>query len=115
MSNSISSTPSPIDLQAVLSEFDASGQSAAAFARSKGLPAWKIYGALQRRSGKVRSRRSAARGGRSVLLPVHVVDAQPAKRSAALELVLSGGHRLLIGADFDALTLRRLIEALSPC
>lgn len=115
MSNSTPSSPSAIDIKALLFEFDSSGQSAAAFARSKGLPPWKLYNALRRRSGKVRSLRCAARAERNALLPVHVVDAQPTKQPAAMELVLVGGHRLLIGADFDAMTLRRLVGALAPC
>ena len=99
----------------LLVEFDSSGLSASAFARSKGMPAWKMYGALQRRSGKVRGRRNAARAQSNALLPVRVVDAKPTAQPAALELMIAGGHRVLIGADFDAQTLRRLVEALSPC
>jgi hypothetical protein len=115
MSDSIPSSPSPIDIQALLVEFDCSGRSAAAFARSKGLPPWKLYNALRRRSGKLRSRRAVARAERSALLPVHVVDAPPAQQPTAMELVLAGGHRLLIRSDFDALALRRLVEALAQC
>jgi len=115
MSNSLPSGPSVIDIQALLVEFDSSGQSAAAFARSKGIPSWKLYNALRRRSGKLRSLRVRARAERNALLPVHVVDAAPANPPAAMELVLAGGHRLLIGADFDAPTLRRLVGALAQC
>jgi hypothetical protein len=115
MSNSIPSRSSPVDLQTLLIAFDASGQSAAAFARSNGLPPWKMYGALQRRSGKVRTRRNAARAGQPALLPVRVVETTPTNQLAAIELVLTGGHRVLLRPDFDALTLRRLLEALPPC
>jgi hypothetical protein len=115
MSSSISPRPSPIDFNALLVEFDTSGQSAAAFARSKGLPSWRIYNALQKRSGKVRARRRAARAQSNALLPVHIVDAKPATQPAAMELLLAGGHRLLIGSDFDVPTLRRLLGALAQC
>lgn len=115
MSNSTPSSPTAIDIQGFLVEFDFSGQSAAAFARSKGLAPWKLYNALGRRSGKVRSLRAAGRAKRNALLPVHMIDAPSAKPPSAMELVLAGGHRLLIGADFDALTLRRLVEALAQC
>lgn len=115
MSNSNPATPSPIDSKALLVEFDSSGQSAAAFARSKGLPSWRIYNALQKRSGTVRARRLAARAQSNALLPVHIVDAKPAPRLAAMELLLAGGHRLLIGSDFDVPTLRRLLGALAQC
>lgn len=115
MSNSIFSSPSPIDIKSLLVEFDASGLSAAAFARSKGLPSWKIYWALQRRSGKIRVRRTASLSKSNVLLPVHVVADKPDEPPAALELLLAGGHRVLLRADFDPQALRRLLAALSPC
>lgn len=93
-----------------------SGLKPATFARSKGLPPWKIYGALQRRAGKVRRRPLREVAHKSALLPVKVVDeAATASRTSPLELVLAGGHRLLIPADFDARTLRRLIEVLTAC
>ena len=111
MSNSTSPSLSPIDVQSLLAEFDRSGQRPAAFARSKGLPPWKIYGALQRRSGKRRVR--GAREQSNALLPVHVVSDQPGRSGAPLELVLAGGHRVLLGPDFDAPTLQRLLAALA--
>jgi len=115
MSTSISSSGFPIDITALLVEFDSSSQSAAAFARSKGLPPWKLYGALQRRSGKSRARQARTRAPSNALLPVHVVDAEPARERGGLELLLASGHRLLIGADFDAKLLRRVLEALGSC
>ena len=115
MSTSISSSPSPLDIPSVLAEFDSSGQSAASFARSKGLAPWKLYGALRRRSGKPRIRRSASSTELPAFLPLRVVDSKPASSPAPLELVLAGGHHLLIGPDFDAVILRRLLAALAPC
>jgi len=115
MSNSIPATSSPIDSRALLTEFDSSGLNAAAFARSKGLPSCRIYNALQRRSGKLRARRLAARAQSNALLPVHVIDAKPAPQPAAMELLLARGHRVLIGSDFDVPTLRRLLGALAQC
>jgi hypothetical protein len=113
MSHSISPSPSPIDIKSLLSEFDASGLRAAAFARSKGLPPWKLYGALRRRSGKVRARSARARLKEPAFVPVRVVDAQAS--SSPLELLLAGGHRLLLGPDFDVSTLRRLLEVFAAC
>jgi len=110
MSTSPTSRPSPLDVQALLAEFDASGQSAAAFARSRGIRTWRIYHALNRRSGKRRSRKSSP-----ALVPVHVVESKPAVQGAPLELVLAHGHRLLIGPEFDPDLLRRVLEALAPC
>jgi hypothetical protein len=115
MSNASSSSPSAIDIQALLAEFDHSGLRPAAFARSKGLPPWKIYGALQRRGGKRRSRRAVAGVQSNALLPVRVVVDHAGKPAVPLELLLAGGHRVLLGPDFDVPTLRRLLQALAPC
>jgi len=112
MSSSTASNPFPLDMKSLLAEFDASGLHAAAFARSKGLPPWKIYGALQRRGGKARTP-PAAGVERPAFVPVHVVGDKPTSERASLELLLAGGHRLRIGADFDAPLLRRVVEALS--
>jgi hypothetical protein len=103
-----------MDMQALLAEFDSSGQTAGAFARSRGIAAWRIYNALQRRSGKLRARRRRAAADQA-LLPVRVVDAKPVTGTAGLELVLTGGHRVTLGPDFDVATLRRLFQALSSC
>lgn len=116
MSNSIiPPCPPRIDFHSLLREFDASGQSAASFARSRGIATWRLYHALQRRSGKPRARRSLQRAALPALIPVRVVDPRPASSPAPLELVLAGGHRLLIGSDFDAELLRRLLGALAQC
>jgi hypothetical protein len=115
MSTPPSASVPPIDISALVAEFDASGMSAAAFARSRGVGTWRLYHALQRRSGKLGMRRSASRAGPPALLPVRVVDPRPARSPAPLELVLAGGHRLLIGADFDGVLLRRLLGALAQC
>jgi hypothetical protein len=42
---------------------------------------------------------------------VRLVDAQAANSPAPPELLLAGGHRLLIGADFDAAALHRSLGA----
>ena len=106
---------SPLDPHSLLAEFDSSGQSAASFARSKGIAVWRLYHALQKRSEKARSACASAHATPPILVPVHVVDAKPVQSAAALELHVAGGHRVVIGADFDAPTLRRLLEALASC
>jgi hypothetical protein len=115
MKNSSTSSPSPIDIESLLAEFDASGLHAAAFARSRRLPPWKLYGALQRRSGKGRARHARDRAEQPALLPVHIVESKPASERSGLELLLASGHLLRIGADFDAKLLRRVLEALGTC
>ena len=115
MSTTSVPSTSGVDPRFLLSEFDSSGQSAASFARSKGIAAWRLYHALQKRSEKARSACASARATPSVLVPVRVADAKPVQPAAALELHVAGGHRVVIGADFDAPTLRRLLEALASC
>ena len=112
MSASNLPSPSSLDLNSLLTDFDASGQSAASFARLRGIPSWKLYNALSRRRGKVRRARDATRSDRPALIAVRVTEA---KAPAPLELLVAGGHRLLISADFDADLLRRVVGALAQC
>jgi hypothetical protein len=114
MNTSTSSNPSPIDIQALLAEFDASGQSAGAFARSREIAPWRIYNALQRRGSKTRVRRRRTAPS-PALLPVRVVETETASQAAPLELLLPGGHRLLIRVDFDPALLQRLLGTLASC
>lgn len=106
-------TPSP-DIQSLLAEFDASGQSAAAFARARGLAVWKLRYALSRRANP-RLRSNAKVASRPVLVPVSLVESKPAAAPAPLELLLAGGHRLRIPVDFDPEFLRRVVGALARC
>ena len=119
MSTSISSSPSPIDIQGLLTEFDSSGQSAAAFARSKGLAPWKIYNALQRRSGNLRARRRRSRPEKSALLPVRFVDANAGTLPGPLEhlrYVLRFLKRLhAVEQNASGQILERKIEVLEEC
>lgn len=93
----------------LLSDLAASKLSAAAFARKRGLPPWKLYNALAARASR---RKNPAR--QSDLVPV-VVQPQYPTHEAPLELQLSSGHRLLVPADFDELALRRLMGVLAGC
>jgi hypothetical protein len=93
----------------VVADLAVSGMSTAAFARVKGLPPWKLYGWLQTRA-KSKSKRARA----TSLVPVRLSGAVSPK-ATSLELLLSGGHRLLIPADFDEVALRRLMGVLAGC
>lgn len=116
MSTSTSGSPSSIDFASLLAEFDASGQSAAAFARSRGIASWRIYHALNRRKGRVRPRPGLPNAGRPTFVPVQVIPAAAPERAAATLLIeLVGGHRLRIGPDFDAVLLRRVLAELAQC
>jgi hypothetical protein len=116
MNRPASSASSPIDIASLLAEFDASGMNASAFARSRGLPAWRIYDALNRRKARVEVASARAGAAAPALLPVHVVPEPSAARAEpSLVLEIASGHRLRIGADFDAVLLRRVLGALSRC
>ena len=93
------------DVDTVLADLAASGMSTAAFARKHGLSASKLY-RLQARANSKRDR--------GALVPLRV-SKRAAPMGAPLELVLSGGQRLLIRADFDEAALRRLMGVLARC
>jgi len=118
MSSTTPARPSSIDFPSLLAEFDGSGQSAAAFARSRGLAPWRLYHALNRRKAVSRVAETRAGAARPTMLPVRLIPdtvAGCASSSSSLELELAGGHRLRIGADFDAELLRRVLGALARC
>jgi len=100
--------PAPTTDQ-LLAELSASGLSTAAFARARGLPPWKLYNALG-----ARARRAAKKPKRSALIPVRVKEPRR-PHASPFELVLAGGHRLLVPENFDADALRRLMGALAGC
>ena len=106
--------PSVPDVQApniaeLLRALPASGLSTAAFVRAHGMAPWKLYNALRAQARRQSKGRKAA-----ALIPVRVQDPAP-KREASFELVLAGGHRVLVPEDFDAVALRRLLGTLSGC
>jgi hypothetical protein len=108
--------PESVDLPTLLAEFDASRQTPAAFARSRGLAPWRVYNALNRRKALARRAAVGTSATRPALLPVRVVANAPTTRTTSgLEIELAGGHRLRIGADFDADLLRRVLGALARC
>src|SRR5688572_6941285 len=107
MSHATSPSSSMSDIKALLAEFDSSGQRVAEFARSKGIPPWRLYGAPRRRNGQVRARDARARAEKPVLLPVHLADVRPARERPAWSscspvVTVSCSH-----PTFDVLTLCR--------
>jgi len=116
MNTITSSRPQSVDVPKLLAEFDASRQTPAAFARSRGLAPWRVYNALRRRKAITRPAAAGVDAARPALLPVRVVaDSAGTRASSGLEIELAGGHRLRIGADFDAALLRRVLGALARC
>jgi hypothetical protein len=93
----------------LLSEQQESGQSIAGFCRDRGLPVWQFY-----------EWRKRLRAQAEPFVAVEVVASEPAPLptpsvavpSAPIEIRLRGGHSLLVGPDFEARHLRRLLTVL---
>ena len=99
---------SPAEIEQLLSEYEASGLSQAAFCGQKGLSL-----ATLARYRKRRAQLPAAPAGR--WLAVEVADGRKgldAGASSGLALALPRGRRIEIGRGFDAGTLRQLVRAL---
>ena len=104
-------TPSDDEIPGLLEALEACGGNTAAFARERGLAAWKLYEA-QRVASRGRRRRPRKRGGEFAEVTV-VEERRPA--SAPFELLLPAGKRLLIPSEFDERALRRLLGVLVSC
>ena len=82
-----------------------SGQSVAAFARAEGLPPSRLYW--------WRSRLSLTSSSEMAFVEVEQgSSAGPAKEESALEVVTVSGRVVRVSRDFDAETLRRLLDVL---
>ena len=75
--------------------------SVAAYAREHGIPSWQLYKARQRNN-------------KSHTNEFVEVELGAAPCGAPLELLLESGLRISVVRDFDAATLRRLLELLAP-
>ena len=97
--------PARSEIPGLLADLDASGLSIAAFARSRLLNPQNLYLANRKRKAQAGPHpvfdRVRIRGG--------VEDRQ------AFELCLHGGCRVRIPSDFEAASLRRLLEVLRAC
>ena len=102
----------PAEIESLLRELDASQMSVAQFARERSISPWRLYEARRRTAGKKR-RRSSPRHTAPKFVPVEIK--RPPAEIAALELVLSSGHRLRVPPDFDEASLRRLMGVLASC
>lgn len=92
--------------RAVMAEQEASGESAAAFCRDRGIPAWKFH-YWRKRIGAGDSEL-----GRPAFLPVGVASGPvQTEMGAGVEVVFPSGA--VLRADGGA--LRELVEALARC
>jgi hypothetical protein len=96
----------------LFSEQKESGQSIAGFCRERGLPVWQFY--------EWRKRLHPAEPGPFIAVEVAASEPAPLPTaligmpSAPIEIRLRDGHSLLVGPDFDASHLRRLLRVLEP-
>jgi hypothetical protein len=101
----------PFDLEAALDDLESSGLSTAAFARERGVAAWKLYEGLRRR----RKRRLAERAVRSspAFVPVQLAARPPS--SGVVEVELRCGRVLRVPEACEESALLRLVRALESC
>ena len=98
----------PARMKSLLAGGERHGWGWAELSRRSGLPVWKLRW-WHRRLARKRSRRRSAR----TFVPVQVVD-PPRGEGSPLEVITASGIRILVGADFNADHLRRVIKALEP-
>jgi transposase-like protein len=101
------------DAQRVLGAWRRSNLSMAAFAREHGL----VRARLARWQRRLRTRRSDSQA--VAFHPVRVVMPSEgrSKSESAIELVLAGGRRVVVGRGFDAVVLEELVRVVEswPC
>jgi len=108
--------PDPFDLEATLDELERSGLNTAAFARERGVAAWKLYAGQRRRRRRrlaVRCSDGAEGGAGSAFLPVQLTSERPS--GAAFEVELRGGRVLRVPSVFEESSLMRLVRTLESC
>jgi hypothetical protein len=110
-------TPAEVKWRPVLEEWRRSGLEARDFCRDRRLAVsalkhWKkeIQARDQRRSAQRAAKEASRQSMR--LLPVRIVESQPAAAPGALEIVLRGGRLVRLLGDFDPAMLRKLVLAL---
>ena len=100
------------EVQQLVAEFVSSGMRRSEFCRSRGLSFGTLNRHLKEQRWKRKSR-TASSAGR--LVPVELAARKsPTQQepSCGLAVVLSGGRRIEVHADFDTNTFERLVSAL---
>jgi 3-hydroxyacyl-CoA dehydrogenase len=112
---------SSVEVAALLSAFEQSGQSIRDYCRQHQMPVSNFSSLLRRHAGKHSSARALPAAEHHVsataaFFPVEIVEdrhvAAVAVKSSALFVEMPGGIRIAVERDFDGLTLRRLVAAL---
>jgi transposase-like protein len=100
------------EIQQLVAEFLSSGMRRTEFCRSRGLSFGTLNRHLKKQRWK-RKRRRASSTGR--LVPVELAARKSPTQhepSCGLAVVLSGGRRIEVHADFDTSTFERLVSVL---
>jgi hypothetical protein len=102
--------------RSLLAEQEASGLSLRAFAASRGLSQWTLYG-WRSRLARSKSRRSAARAQRpGGFVAVDIVGSRETTDSSTrFEVVLADGCRVIAPRDLALERLADLVRALRAC
>jgi hypothetical protein len=113
--------PRPIrreEISELLAELEHTGEGIASLCRRRGLAPWRLYEARRRAKRSAKAGSEAKRAG---LAPVRVMDAERtasregARSAPPLRVVLEGMATIEVVRDFDAATLRRVLEVLRSC
>jgi transposase-like protein len=94
----------------LVSEFEASGLRAGEYCRRHGLASSTLRRRLQKQRRSLRPTKAGVR-----LIAVKVNGTLPSLSRApatALEVILTGGRKIAVVADFDAATFRRLVRVM---
>jgi len=104
------------ELPALLLDLDRSGLSIAAFARSRGVRPSPLYRARQGRAQGPSSSPSRATSPPDAadFIPIRVIDRGPAA-CPSITVELTSGTKLIVPPDFDAASLRSLLEVVTAC
>lgn len=97
--------------RALLEEQERSGLSIAAFARERGIPAWRLYHARRARVGRRAPSVDLVEIGGSQAVTA-IAAASPV---GGLEMMLPNGLRIAVPPAFEESTLRRLLAVLASC
>jgi len=106
------------ELPALLADLDRSGLSIAAFARSRGLRPSPLYRARQQlaqdASLSPSSSPTTSPSKAADFIPIRVIDRGRAS-AASITVELTSGTKLIVPPDFDAASLRNLLEVVGAC
>ena len=102
-------------IQQLVAEFVSSGLRRTEFCRSRGLSFGTLNRHLKKQGWKKKSRKASSTGRFGRLMPVELAAKESPTQhepSSGLAVVLPGGRRIEVHADFDMNTFERLVSAL---